>query len=172
MGGLYSSILSFTLLSHRRNYRVQRTRSVEFAQLHKYNSNFHFAVVSKRFKKQFHNLNGKEKLQIDLLPCQVHGISDGMIYFTLSTWYVLHTKQVNVVIYSKNGYSTLCVKTMLKNYACMYACWNSYPNARGKSFSDRCSRPHYDGSSQPTSQKQRVWQCIVTAVGFNGCVDF
>ena len=34
MGGLYSSILSFTLLSHTRNYRVQRTRFVEFAQLH------------------------------------------------------------------------------------------------------------------------------------------
>ena len=35
MGGLYSSILSFTTsLSHTRNYRVQRTRFVEFAQLH------------------------------------------------------------------------------------------------------------------------------------------
>ena len=51
MGGLYSSILSFTLLSHTRNYRVQRTRFVEFAQLHKYNSNFHFAIVDKRVKK-------------------------------------------------------------------------------------------------------------------------
>ena len=46
----------------------------------------------------------------------------------------------------------------------MYASKASYPNAGEKSFSDRCSRPHYDGSSQAETQRQ------VVRLSEHGCV--